>query len=125
MNSNQINCTCDEQVTYERIKTIKDIQDELWETNVAKGWHKLKRTPLEMHALITTEIAEATEAVRLGIPAITISDYGKPEGEAVELADAMIRILNYFTEMGWDAAFLITLKNDYNKTREKLHGKRM
>ena len=124
MNSNQMNCTCDEQVTYEQVKTIKDIQDELWETNCSKGWNKLKRSPLEMHALITTEIAEATEAVRLGIPAITIID-GKPEGEAVELADAMIRILNYFTEMGWDAAFLIEMKNNYNKTREPLHGKRL
>ena len=52
MNSNQMNSTCEEQVTYEQLKTIRDIQDELWETNVSKGWNKLKRTPLEMHALI-------------------------------------------------------------------------
>ena len=124
MNSNEMNSTCEEQVTYDKVKTIKDIQDELWETYCANGWNELKLTPLENHALITTEIAEATEAVRLGIAAITIID-GKPEGEAIELADAMIRILNYFTEMGWDAEFLINLKNDYNKTRPKLHGKRM
>ena len=122
MNSNQMNCTCEEQVTYDKVKTIKDIQNELWETHTSKGWHEKKRTPLENHALITTEIAEATEAVRLGVAGVTIID-GKPEGEFVELADAVIRIMNYFTEHNQDLEFCINLKNDYNKTREKMHGR--
>lgn len=109
-------------ITYDKIKTIKDIQDELWETHCEKGWHEKKRTPLEQHALFHSEISEATEAVREGMASLTLVD-GKPEGEAVELADAVIRIMNYFTENNWDLEFFITLKNDYNKKREFMHGK--
>lgn len=118
MHSNELN-------GYKQLKTLSEWQLALWETNVEKGWHTLKRTPLEMHALITTEIAEATEAVRDGIPAVHIGDNNKPEGEAIELTDAVIRIMNYFSEMGWDLDFCLELKNNYNKTRERLHGKRM
>jgi len=80
---------------------------------------------MKSNELITTEIAEATEAVRDGLPAIYLGDNDKPEGEAIELADAVIRIMNYFTRMDWDLDFCMELKNNYNKTRERLHGKRM
>ena len=61
---------------------------------------------MKSNELITTEIAEATEAVREGIPAIHLGDNNKPEGEAIELADAVIRIMNYFTEMNWDLVLI-------------------
>lgn len=105
-------------------RTLSDWQEELWKTHVSKGWNNIKRSPLETHALITTEIAEATEAVRSGIEG-TIIVNGKPEGEFIELADAIIRILNYFNENNVDADFLLDMKNEYNKTREPLHGKRI
>jgi len=46
----------------------------------------------------------------------------KPEGEAVELADAVIRIMDYFESKGWDLEHVIELKHDYNKTRSYRHG---
>lgn len=46
----------------------------------------------------------------------------KPEGEAIELADAIIRAMDYFGGMGWDLEKAITLKHEYNKTRAFRHG---
>ena len=116
---------------------------EVYTTAISKGWGDVKRTAVEDHMLIVTEIAEATEAVRAKKPAIyqarilvegdtktcdvTPSDSewsleGKPEGEATELADALIRILHRFAQMGWSAEEVVAMKNAYNKTRPYLHG---
>jgi NTP pyrophosphatase (non-canonical NTP hydrolase) len=103
-------------------KTISEISKELWETNISKGWDKVDYRPLEVHALITSEIAEATEAVRNGEEDCWSDENGKAQGEAVELADAVIRIMNYFTQNGWDLEAVIEFKDKYNKTRPKLHG---
>lgn len=46
----------------------------------------------------------------------------KPEGYPVELADAMIRILDEFDRYGMDAESVIRLKMDYNTTRSFRHG---
>jgi hypothetical protein len=46
----------------------------------------------------------------------------KPEGEAVELADAVIRIGDYFAMRGWDLEAVVKLKMNYNATRPHRHG---
>jgi hypothetical protein len=78
-------------------------------------------TPLEAHALIHTEIAEATEEVRNSKPHFYVEN-GKPEGEAIELADALIRICEIATNNGWDMDALVSKKMDYNETRGHKHG---
>lgn len=91
-----------------------------------KGWHDNDRRPLEIHALITSEIAEATEEIRKPKgPAhewFWIDESGKPEGEAVELVDAVIRIFDYFGAQNWDFEQVFNLKTEYNKTRSHRHG---
>lgn len=87
-----------------------------------KGWHDSERRPLEIHALISSEIGEATEAVRGGLPHFFLDGKGKPEGEAVELADAVIRIADYFGKNGWNFAEILKAKMEYNKTRSYRHG---
>ena len=47
---------------------------------------------------------------------------GKPEGIAVELADAMIRILDYCAYSGIDIEEALKLKHAYNKGRPYRHG---
>ncbi len=46
----------------------------------------------------------------------------KPEGEAVELADVLIRIGDRFAMMGWDLEAVVKLKMNYNRTRPHKHG---
>ena len=86
-----------------------------------KGWHDEVRSALEIHALIHSEISEATEEVRAGKPERYIEN-GKPEGEAVELVDAVIRIADYFQAKGWDLKAVVREKMAFNATRPYRHG---
>ena len=46
----------------------------------------------------------------------------KPEGVAVELADCVIRILDYCGHAGIDIEEAIRIKHEYNKSRPYRHG---
>lgn len=87
-----------------------------------KGWHDIERSALEFHALIHSEISEATESVRNREPPLFFDHLGKPDGEAVELADAIIRIADYFVLNGWDLNHTLKIKADFNETRPYRHG---
>ena len=102
---------------------INEIVKEIHDTATQKGWWDSIRTPLEIHALIHSEVSEATESVRNGDPDFVSDLYnGKPEGESVELIDAVIRIMDYFGYKGWDFEKLLKAKMDYNATRPYRHG---
>jgi NTP pyrophosphatase (non-canonical NTP hydrolase) len=104
--------------------TIKEWQKAVFDISKSKGWYDAdvhQASPLERHMLIVSEVAEATEEVRNSKEPIYIKD-GKPEGEAIELADAAIRIMDYFESRGWDLEEAIRLKSEYNKTRPYRHG---
>lgn len=95
-----------------------------------KGFHETPRSPLEEHALISSEVGEATEAVRDGLAnsAIFCKDKNgllKPEGEAYEIIDVIIRCLDYCGKMGWDVEQLMQDKIKYNMQRPHKHGKTM
>lgn len=80
-----------------------------------KGWWEngpYSRSPLEIHMLIVSEIAEATEAAR----------NAHPMQEKVELADAVIRIMDYFGAMGWDLDKTLVDKMTDNLSRSYRHG---
>lgn len=47
---------------------------------------------------------------------------GKPEGIDIELADCILRILDYCGHAGIDIDEAIALKHEYNKTRPYKHG---
>lgn len=107
--------------------TISQLQKQSHELARKNGWHEQKRNPPEFHMLIVSEIAEATEEARKGTPPIYHKrwiggHHEKPEGELIELADAMIRIADYAESRGWDLAEAINLKHEYNKTRSYRHG---
>lgn len=46
----------------------------------------------------------------------------KPEGIAVEMADCLIRILDWFGHEGLDVDAIVREKMEYNKTRPYRHG---
>lgn len=113
---------------------IGDIGDEIsnlvtlvHENSKAHGWWDGEiRRPLEIHALITSEIAEATEAVRNGEPdSWRRESDGKPEGELIELVDALLRIFDYAGYRKWDLKAAIMEKHAYNVGRPYKHGKKL
>lgn len=88
-------------------------------------------------ALIHSELSEALEEARAGRPDLyfkevngfTVTDMNerrgeKPEGVAVELADAVIRIADLCGHLGIDLEAAIALKMEYNETRPFKHGKK-
>lgn len=102
---------------------LNALAKEVHQNNKDKGFYDdTVRTPLEYHMLIVTELAEASEAVRKGQPEHYLDEKGKPEGEAVEIADALIRILDYAGFKNWDLDFIVKQKLNYNKTRSYRHG---
>ncbi len=103
---------------------IKEWQKELYNTAKSKGWYDAEvkqSTDVERIMLMVTELAEAVEEIRGNKEAVYVKD-GKPEGIATELADCVIRVMDYFEHKGWDLEEVIKQKNDYNKTRPYRHG---
>ena len=91
-----------------------DIPNEFWQRLYAA--YKGNRL-----FLIVSEVVEALDEVRNGKPSIYELD-GKPEGSAVELADALIRIGDYAWEFDEDIVRAKDTKAEYNKGRARMHG---
>lgn len=75
-------------------------------------------------ALIHSEISEALEELRK-TPTVLMTYYGKddkPEGFGIELADAIIRIMDLCAALGIDLEKCIEEKMAYNETRSYRHG---
>jgi hypothetical protein len=95
--------------------TVDELVREAHGTAVDKGWWIYPRTALEIHALIHSEIAEATEAYRDG------SDTRQLD----ELADTIIRIADFCGYKNWDLTQALAIKMAYNKTRPFRHGNKL
>jgi len=72
-------------------------------------------------ALIHSEISEALEALRRGGDKEPDEHCSRFAVE-VELADAVIRIMDLGVRMGWDVAGALLDKLAYNEGRERMHG---
>lgn len=117
---------------------LNTLRDEIYKNAVKKGWWDEERSFGDFIALCHSELSEALEEYRNGnvgiyykAPDGSTSDvqegeHQKPEGIPIELADVIIRILDFCGREGIDIAEAITIKNAYNKTRPYRHGgKRM
>lgn len=95
-----------------------------------KGWWDDDRPFSEIIALIHTEVSEAFEEYRNGHKYheiyYPIGEYDvqskKPEGIPIELADVVIRILDFVGREKIDLDEAIRVKMAYNKTRPHRHG---
>lgn len=106
----------DMQQFYEAFKEAGEAihtANEKWWRDLYTG-EKLQRNAGEMLMLIVSEIAEAMEGHRKNLMDDKLPH--RPMVE-VELADAMIRILDMGAGLGLDIAGALVEKCEYNKTR--------
>jgi len=117
----------DKAIEAPRELTIREMIAEAYGNAKDKGFYataEATNVPLKL-ALIHAEVSEALEELR---GAHGVEDWeganGKPEGFAVELADAVIRIADLCGYLKIDLTGVIIRKMRYNKTRVRLHGKK-
>ena len=103
--------------------TIKEWAEKIHENAVNHGFWENEKSFAEIVALCHSELSEALEEDRAGKLMIYMQD-GKPEGKAVEMADCIIRILDWFGAKGIDPEKVIAEKHDYNTKRPYRHGKK-
>ncbi len=101
----------------DKTETINDHAIKIHQNAIDHGWWIEKRSFGDITALVHSELSEAFEEHREGRPMVWIAENGKPEGIAVEMADAIIRILDWAAAVGIDMNEIINLKHQYNLTR--------
>ena len=106
------------------VTTLNELTKEIHDNAVSHGWWDEPRNLLEIVALCHSELSEAVEEYRAGRPMVWANEDGKPEGIATEMADCLIRILDWFGHEGLDADEIVRQKMAYNRGRPYKHGKR-
>lgn len=110
----------------------QQMQQEIHRVAREKGWWDDKdRAAGEIYMNIAAEVSEGWEDWRKhgktvfyeeGHPLGPEAGPNKPEGGAIELADAVIRIMDYLEHEDFDLWELIARKMAYNTRREHRHG---
>lgn len=103
------------------IYNINMLRDKCFQNALDAGWHTdletgelIERNKAEMLMLIVSEVAEAMEGVRKDLKDDHLPHRGMEE---VELADTVIRIMDYAGRWGLDIGGAIMEKLEYNKNR--------
>lgn len=96
------------------IDGIETLQQKIFSQNVQMGWWDNPREDGTVLALIHSEISECLEGLRKDLMDDHLPHRKMAE---VELADALIRILDFAGFKGYDVAGAVLEKLAYNRTR--------
>jgi len=110
-------------------KTIREWQEQVHKTAKEHGWWddvdiEDPNVVSSKICLMHSELSEALEEVRSGNEDLYYKpdNPNKPEGMVVELADAVIRIMDLCGAMDLDLEEAMQIKAVYNDTRSYKHG---
>ncbi len=99
---------------------ISQMQEEVHRTAIEHGWWEKPRPVGEVLMLMVTELAEAMEAYRSGNPeSEKIPGFSQMEEE---LADVVIRLLDFAGGEDLDIEGALIAKMLYNEKRPYRHG---
>ncbi len=95
-------------------------QREVHDVARTKGWWAEERNTGELIALMHSELSEALEAARHDNPDDPhVPEFGNLE---IELADVVIRVLDFCEARGLSLAEAMIAKAEFNRGREHKHG---
>ena len=111
----------------EQDRTLRGWVAAVAENNRAKEFWSDGDRPAELAMLVVTEVAEYVEALRdgHGPGEWFLTEKGKPDGPAAELADVLIRCFDMAARYGIDLPAVLEAKHAYNCGRPHQHGGRV
>ena len=99
--------------------SLTNLTEDVHRNALEHGWWDGGRSFGDIIALCHSELSEALEEYRKGRQPndVYFGENCKPEGIGVELADVVIRIMDYCGHAGIDLQKMIEIKHEYNKKR--------